>query len=60
MSTFEPFKAHVRLVACEKNDKGEIVGERVVGESVFYAPAFGKIGETILAEWPDIEKRLEG
>jgi hypothetical protein len=53
--TLEPFKIVGQLVACEKDENNDIVGERVVAEMVLYAPHFGDLEQRVRDAWPDIE-----
>lgn len=49
--SLHPFKLQVEVVACEKNDDGQIVGERNVGRVVVYEPDFDRIAELLREEW---------
>ena len=53
--TLEPFKIIGQLVACEKDENNDVIGERVVAEMVLYAPQFGELEQRVRDAWPDIE-----
>jgi hypothetical protein len=57
--TVEPFKIVGQLIACEKNENNEIIGERVVAEMVLYAPQFGELEQRVNDAWPDIVAAFE-
>ena len=44
-----PFKVVGQLIGSIRNAKGEIVGEKVIGEVAIYRPDFGRL-EDLIAE----------
>jgi hypothetical protein len=54
-NTVAPFKIIGQLIGAIRSPKGEIIGEKVLGEIAIYSPDFGRVEELIaeaIAETP--------
>lgn len=45
--TLEPFKIVGKLIGALRDEKGEIVGEREMGDVAIYRPQFGELAELV-------------
>ncbi len=51
MTELKPFKIVGQLIAAAYDDDGNIVGEQVAGDVVFYATQFGEVQERVRVFW---------
>lgn len=52
----EPYKIVAQVVAQEKDDDGNTIGEPVVATLTLYRHQFGELEQRIEEAWPDVQR----